>query len=58
MTDQQGGVLELELFWNLLFYYPVHACAARGYVIGRGVYILYIVYCILSPKILTFRGLF
>ena len=23
-------------------YYPARACAARGYVIGRGVYILYI----------------
>ena len=39
---------------------------ARGYVIGRGVCILYIVYKsalffgtnLLSPKILTFRGLF
>ena len=53
----------------LLTNYPAHACAARGYVIGRGVYI-YIVYLynnksalffgtkLLSPKILTFRGLF
>ena len=38
---------------------------ARGYVIGRGVYILYIYKSalffgtnLISPKILTFRGLF
>ena len=43
--------------------YPVRACAARGYVIGCGVYILYILLStlfgtnLLSPKILTFRGL-
>ena len=37
-------------------YYPACACAARGYVIGRGVYTFGT--NILSPKILTFRGLF
>ena len=54
------------------YVYPARAftprahARARGYVIGRGVCILYIVYKsalffgtnLLSPKILTFRGLF
>ena len=44
--------------------YPACACAARGYVIGRGVYIFIIISALffgtnlLSPKILTFGGLF
>ena len=43
--------------------YPARACAARGYVIGRGVYIYISLHFfwnlnLLSPKILTFRGLF
>ena len=53
--------------WRLYIVVTPRAHArARGYVIGRGVCILYIVYKsalffgtnLISPKILTFRGLF
>ena len=51
----------------IMIFTPRAHARARGYVIGRGVYILlYIVYKsalffgtnLISPKILTFRGLF
>ena len=45
--------------------YPARACAARGYVIGRGVYVFIFIYISgllfgtnLLSKILTLRGLF
>ena len=55
---------EISALWVLTIVnnYSTHACAARGYVIGRGVYIymsaLFFGTNLLSPKILTFRGLF
>ena len=41
------------------YIYPVRACAASDYVIGRGVCCLHFFGTnLISPKILTFRGLF
>ena len=51
------GIIIDNSTWRLSqvppFYYPARACAARGYVIGRGVCV-YLHFFFLSPNILTF----